>query len=344
MESQSTFQLPNSAVAITRLGFGGAPIGNLYEPVSSEEARRVILSALNSGIRYFDTAPYYGYGLSEQRLGDVLSTLLRKDFTLSTKVGRVLSEGWPTDSDDCMAVSRNVGYKFDYSGAGIERSLDDSLRRLKVGHIDIALIHDLDPTVHRDRATFDYHLRQTLDSGWPRLEKLKSNGFLGAIGFGINDWETAEQILKNTEPDVILLAGRYTLLEQTANKTFLPLCLARGTSVIIGGPYNSGILATSPTPKSMYEYAPASAEVLEQVHQIEATCRRHHVSMSSAALQFPFGHQAVAAVIPGMRSETEVTANVDAMKQAIPGGLWEELLELGLIHREVSTPRPIQVE
>ena len=338
MNHQDSVALGETAIRVTRLGFGAAAIANLYVPVSDEDAAQAIATALDSGIRYFDTAPYYGYGLSERRLGAALRCADRDGLVLSTKVGRLLAGGLPTDPGGLFAVPVDTGYRYDYTGEGVRRSLADSLSRLRLDRIDIAFVHDLDPTVHTDEESFEFHLAQALDSAWPTLADLRRDDVVRAIGLGINDWRTAERIAAATDPDVILLAGRYTLLEQEAARTFLPMCLRRGISVVVGGPFNSGILATGPNEGAVYDYSPAPPKVLDRVRRIDAICRRHDVPLGAAALQFPFGHGAVVSVIPSMRTADEVRRNVAAIRRVIPTDLWRDLRDAGLLSDDAPAP------
>ena len=331
-------RLATTGVEVTHLGFGAAAIANVYNAVAQDDAIQAVQAALNAGIRLFDTAPYYGYGLSERRLGAALVDVERSRFTLSTKVGRILGEGLPQDADGLFAVPPDIGYRYDYSADGVRRSLDDSMTRLGFDRIDIALIHDLDPTVHTDVGAFEPFLAQAVESAWPVLAALRAGGELGAIGFGINDWQTAERLAALTDPDLILLAGRYTLLEQEAARTFLPMCRQRNISVVIGGPYNSGILASGPDENAMYDYLPAAPAVLDRVRRIDAVCRCHDVPLAAAALQFPFGHASVAAVIPGMRSLDEVRSNIALMDHPIPPALWQDLRAAELLVEHAPVP------
>jgi D-threo-aldose 1-dehydrogenase len=339
VQTLDSHNLDGTGVEVTRLGFGSAAIGNVFDAVSRDDAIEAVGTALDTGIRFFDTAPYYGYGLSEHRLGAALAGVERSRFTISTKIGRILGEGLPQDGDALFSVPPDIGYRYDYSAAGVRRSLADSMARLKLDRIDVALIHDVCPTVHTDTGAFEGFFAQAVECAWPVLAGLRADGVLGAIGFGINDWRTAERLAALTDPDVILLAGRYTLLEQEAAQSFLPMCLRRGISVVIGGPFNSGILAAGPEGNAMYDYLPAGPAILDRVRRIDAVCRRHGVPLAAAALQFPFGHAAVAAVIPGMRSPDEVRTNTILMEHLIPDLMWQDLWAVGLLADDAATPR-----
>ena len=325
-------------VMLSALGFGGAPLGNLYTAMTDADAAETLTTALDHGVRFFDTAPFYGLGLSETRMGNVLSA--RKDVTISTKVGRVLTDCPPDQATPEMFVnvpSRRV--HFDYSYDGIMRSYAASLNRMHPAHPDILLLHDIDPGTH-GQALSDAHMRDLFDHGGYRaLTELRDNGDISAIGAGVNDWKICEKLLSEADFDGFLLAGRYTLLEQDALDTFLPLCVKRDVGIILGGPYNSGILATGAVSGARYDYAPASAAVLERVRQIETVCAAHAVPLIAAALQFVMGHPAVRSVIPGARSPAEVRSNVSVFETPIPAGLWSDLKSAGLIRADAPLPK-----
>jgi D-threo-aldose 1-dehydrogenase len=324
-------------LTFTPLGFGGAPLGRVAEDAV---ALATVRAAWGCGLRYFDTAPLYGRGSSERRVGAALRGEERDGFLLSTKIGLLLGA-----SAQAMEVSgRMVGRPlndgvYDYSYDSIMRSFEDSLERLGLGRIDILLVHDIDPTTHGSAETSDAHLRALVDGGgWRALDELRRAGTIQAIGAGLNEWEFSERLLGLVDPDVFLLAGRYTLLEQTALESFLPACLARGVGVIVGGPFNSGVLATGPVAGARYNYLPAPAWVLERAGQLEAVCLRHGVSLAQAALQFPLGHKAIVSVIPGGVTPEEVAGNVALLERTAPAALWGELRETGLIRGDAPLP------
>ena len=325
-------------VEVTQLGFGAATLGNLFVPVDGGDSRAAMAAAIEGDLRYFDTAPYYGYGLSERRVGDGLIGLPPDAYVLSTKVGRLLRADVAPPAGGEFAAPLPFGAVFDYSRDGVLRSLEDSLQRLGLGRVDIALVHDLDPTVHDDRESFERHFAEAVEGALPALSELRASRVVSAIGLGINDWRTAERFLEAGDIDVVLLAGRYTMLEQAAAETFLPKCAARGVSVIIGGPFNSGILAHGPRDGAMYDYAPAAPAVIERVRRIDEVCAGHGVPLAAAALQFSLGHPAVVSVIPGMRSAAEVSRNITLMNHTIPGGCWRDLRREGLIGERVMLP------
>jgi D-threo-aldose 1-dehydrogenase len=325
-------------VAVSSLGFGGAAIGNLYAETGDEEVRECLHAAYDAGVRYFDTAPMYGHGLSEHRIGEALRQKPRDSFVLSTKVGRMLR---PVPAE---AVGESIfpgclpfACIFDYSYDAVMRSIEDSLQRLGFNRIDIVLLHDVEAATHGAEQA-DIYFSQAMAGGYRALDKLRSEGTIGAIGCGGNEWQAAERLAHAGDFDCFLLAGRYTLLEQTSLDSFLPYCEARNISVIIGGPYNTGILATGAVPGAYFDYAPAGPEVLDRVSRIEAICRDHDVPLAAAALQFPLHHSAVASVIPGSRSVGELRRNLDNMAVAIPDGLWGDLKSAGFLREDAPTP------
>ena len=328
-------RIGDTRTEVTQLGFGGAALGNLFREVGEADAREAVEEAFATGVRYFDTAPYYGYGLSEHRVGGVLRTTARADFTLSTKVGRLLRADLVRSRGTEFCDPLPFGAVFDYGYDATRRSLEDSLQRLGLGRIDIALLHDLDPTVHEPTAHARY-LDQARGGALRALAEMREQGIVSAIGLGINDWRAAEHFVHECALDVVLLAGRYTLLEHEAAVSFLPECVRRGVSVVIGGPFNSGVLAGDG--KGAYDYAPPPNPIRERVARLRAVCERHGVALAAAALQFPLGQPAVVSVIPGMRNATEVRDNVRLFNAAIPPSLWDELRGEGLLPPEVPVP------
>jgi len=326
-----TATLGASAVRVTALGFGGAPIGNLYRAVDDDAAAATVTAALEAGVRFFDTAPHYGLGRSERHLGRALAAWPRAEVVVSTKVGRVLvpdpdgagrrdGEGF-----DVPATHRRV---WDFSAAGVRRSLEASLERLGLDRVDVVLLHDP-----------DRHWRPAVEGAYPALHELRAQGAVGAIGAGMNQWQMLAELVRHTDIDVVLLAGRYTLLDQSSLDVLLPLCVARGVSVVIGGVFNSGLLATAtPRPDATYDYAPGSAEVVERARRIAAVCARHDVTLPQAALAFPTGHPAVASVLVGMRSPAEVAENLALAARPSPAGLWVELVAEGLLRADAPVP------
>lgn len=324
----------------TELGFGAAPIGNLYRAVSETDAEATLDAAWKAGIRYYDTAPLYGLGLSETRLNRFLRGKKRKDYVISTKAGRLLDVCPP---DQRTGIGKffdtpSRRERYDYSYDGIMRSLDFSLERLGIDAVDILFVHDVDVFTHKTEAARDVHVKTLMTSGYKALLKLREEKMIRAFGAGINEWQVAETLARTGDFDIFLLAGRYTLLEQEALNSFLPLCKARGIGIVLGGPYNSGILATGPKPGAWYNYDPAPKTVLDQVRKIEAVCRTHKVKLPQAALRFPLNHPCVVSVIPGAVSPKEVALNVRTMAAKIPKGLWRDLKAEGLMHKDAAVP------
>jgi D-threo-aldose 1-dehydrogenase len=322
-----------------RLGLGGAPLGNLFAAMSDTQAASVVAAAWADGCRSFDTAPHYGNGLSERRLGDALRGRERASFVLSTKVGRLL---WPAAD----APRAQHGYvdvlpfvqQWDYSAGGTRRSIEDSLQRLGLAHIDVAYVHDIDAATHGERAP--QVLRQVLDETLPALRRLQSEGLVGAIGLGVNDWEVAVQVLRHAELDALMLAGRYSLLDHGALAELLPLCARRGVRVALGGVFNSGILATGVRAggEARFNYAPAAREWVQRTAALEAVCDEFDVPLRAAALQFPLAHEAVEIVMLGARSAGEWSDAVAMMQRHIPAAFWSALRKRGLLPQEARVP------
>jgi D-threo-aldose 1-dehydrogenase len=307
--------------SLPRLGMGCAGIGNLYRPVSDAEAEATVAAALEAGIRYFDAAPFYGFGLSERRLGAALSGA---DVTISTKVGRLLEPAAsPARERHGFVAGDPLEPVFDYSRDAVLRSHEESLKRLRRDRVDILLAHDLGSLTHGENA--DYHMRAFLDGGYQAMAELRDAGAVGAIGIGVNETEVAEELLERVDLDVVLLAGRYTLLDRQAADSFLPLAEAKGVHVIVGGPYNSGILATADRSNARYDYEAAPADILARADTLAALCATHGVDLPAAALQFPLRLPAVACVIPGLVGPAQVAETLARMDAAIPDTLWAAL-------------------
>src|SRR5487761_2552311 len=324
-EASQSAALGRSAVRVTRLGFGAAPLGNLYAPVAEDEALGAVQAAYAQHVRYFDTAPLYGHGMSEHRCGEALRRYRRDTFVVSSKVGRLLRPGRdPGDARDGYVDALPFHPAYDYSYDGAMRSFEDSLQRLGTDRIDILLVHDIDVRTHGvdgQRRRFD----EAIDGAFEALRRLRDEGAVGAIGLGVNEVEVCTAVAHRVDIDCVLLAGRYSLLEQGALDAFLPLCVVRKIGVILGGVFNSGILATGASADARYDYALAPPVVLDRVRRIEAVCRRHGVPLAAAALQFPYGHPAVATVIPGARTRAEVEQNLALLQVAVPADLWRDL-------------------
>src|ERR1051326_1068306 len=313
-------------------GLGGAPMGNLGTPVSDEDALGAIEAAWTAGVRFFDTAPHYGLGLAERRLGMGLAGRPRHDFVVSTKIGRVL-----VLSDNAQGAIDNEGFAVpatfrrvrDYSRDGVMQSLESSLQRLRLDRVDIVLVHDPDE-----------FYEEALEGAFPALHDLRAQGVIRAYGAGMNQSEMLADFVRNTDLDVILLAGRYTLYEQGALDELLPLCVARGVSVIAGGVFNSGLLATDqPGPLTTYNYAPPPPDVLQRVQQIASVCERHGVSLPAAAVQFVVAHPAITTACLGARTAAEVQRNATLFEANIRSELWADLKGEGLLR----TDAPVQV-
>ncbi|MDQ0963437.1 D-threo-aldose 1-dehydrogenase [Streptomyces sp. B4I13] len=326
-----TTTLGRSAVGVTQFALGCAAIGNLYQPVTDEAALATVDAAWNAGIRTFDTAPHYGLGLSERRLGAALRDRPRDTYTVSTKVGRLLvpdpEGGCGDDLANGFAVPATHRRVWDFTADGVLRSLEASLDRLGLDRIDVALLHDPDD-----------HAEQALREAYPALERLRTEGVVGAIGIGMNQSALPTRFVRETDIDVVLLAGRYTLLEQGGLAELLPEAAARGRSVVVGGVFNSGLL-TDPRPGATYDYAPAPRAVLDRALRLLEVAERHGVPLRAAALRFPFGHSAVASVLTGARSADEVRDTVEQLRRPIPDALWDELRAEGLLSE--GTPVPV---
>lgn len=315
-------------IEVTPMGFGGAPLGGLFTSVGAENAINTVRRGYELGIRFFDTAPLYGRGKSELFYGKALSEFDRDSFILSSKVGRVLDPNdSPSDEDDIYVELPPYDVVFDFSRDGVLRSIEDSLERLGLERLDIALIHDPDD-----------HWEQAITQAYPTLADLRSQGVIGAIGAGMNQWEMPARFAREGDFDCFLLAGRYTLLDHSGLEELLPLCEEKSVSIILGGPYNSGVLASDLGPDTTYFYERTPPEVLETARRIKSVCDRHDVPLKAAALQFGLAHPAVAATIPGPRTPDEVTENVAMASFDIPSDLWAELKSESLIPEQAPIP------
>jgi D-threo-aldose 1-dehydrogenase len=323
------------------LGFGGAPLGNLFRAVSDDDAVALIRHAYHEGVRYFDTAPHYGQGLSERRFGVALRGLPRDSYLLSTKVGRLLTEeaGAPTTQNGYVDALPFVAH-YDYTRDGVMRSIDDSLRRMDVARIDFVYVHDIDASTHG--AAQPRHFRDMLDGALPALAALKASGTIAGYGLGVNDVGICVDTLRHADLDFILLAGRYTLADQSALPTLLPECVRREVAIVLGGPFNSGILASGSRPRDgsrpYFNYAPAPDDLVARVAAIEAVCAEFGVPLKAAALQFPAGHPAVACILAGARSRAEFDDNGAMARLPIPADFWQALQRRSLI--DATAPLP----
>ena len=324
-----------------RLGLGGAPLGNLFSAVSDADARALVDAAWASGCRSFDTAPHYGHGLSERRLGDALRSRPREAFVLSSKVGRVLTPdaNAPCDQHGYVDVLP-FGQAWNFSAAGTRRSVEDSLQRLGLARLDVAYVHDPDAATHGANAAGV--LRQVIEETLPTLQKLKKEGLVRAIGLGTNDVDVVLQVLRHADLDVLMLAGRYSLLDHSALPALLPQCVKRGVRIALGGVFNSGILATgvrlSGGLQATFNYAPAAQEWVERTAQIESVCETYGVPLRAAALQFPLAHGAVDIVMLGARTAAEWLDAQVMLRHVIPHDFWSDMRAQGLLPAGAPTP------
>ena len=305
-----------TGVEISRLSLGTAAIGGLYTSVSDEDCTETILTAVDNGINFIDTAPHYGKGTSERRIGRALAGRDRSTFVISTKIGRLLVPS-TTDIDDFfMDADNTVGRKFDFSASGVRQSLEGSLERLGMDSVEVLFIHD--PDENADAAIIE---------AYPELDRMRSEGIIKAIGVGMNQCETPTRVIKETDIDMVLIAGRYSLLDQRALIELLPTAVERNVDIIAAGVFNSGILA-NPVKGATYDYVPASDELLAKALRIREVLDGHQVSLTSAALQFPLRHPAVKSVLVGCRSAAEVKTNIDAFNLPIENKVWDDLVSV----------------
>lgn len=322
---------------VSAFGFGTAPIGNIFREIDEETSDAMVQEAWKQGVRYFDTAPMYGHGLAELRSGHSLRWKNRDDFVLSSKVGRLLKPARKQDID--YAPWTNAGrftMHFDYSYDGTMRSFEDSLQRLNLERMDICFIHDID--VFTRGAEQPEVFKSAMDGAWKALSQLRDEGVVKAIGVGVNEWQVCQAALEQRDFDCFLLAGRYTLLEQEALDSFLPLCEKRGAAVVIGGGFNSGILATGAIEGAKYNYAPAPTEIMERVRKIEAVCAEYDVPLPAAALQFVVAHPAIPSFVAGTRTVAQLQKNLEWFSHPIPPAFWSDLKAKGLIREDAPTP------
>lgn len=337
MDPLEKVAIGNQGVKVTRLGLGGAPLSGmvlsdgLYGGTASDEARRIVQRALELGINYLDTAPLYGAGRSEVRYGNALAGVDRDSFVISTKVGRVLEplEGGMTaeESPDNYADHYCIDT---WTRDDVLRSIEESLERLQTDHVEIVLVHDPD--------TSKFGEQQAIDEAFPTLIELREQGVVKAIGCGMNEWQMPAKFIRRFDIDAVLLAGRYTLLDHDAYPEFLPLCVERDVKIIIGGPYNSGILARDLDGEVTFDYEIAPQHLVEQARRLDAVCRRHDVDLKAAALQFVLAHPAVGTVVPGAQSVPELEENFALVGQEIPDDVWVEMKSEGLIPADAPTP------
>lgn len=315
------------------LGFGSAPLGNMHRALSEDEAESTLRSAWLSGLRYFDTAPLYGHGLSEMRIGRALRD--KHGFVLSTKVGRLLEPCAPGhEGSGIFKNAPHMRVRFDYSYGGVMRSYEESLVRLQMDRVDILFVHDVDGFTHGGPAQSEARIHELIDrGGWRALSELRSSGAVSAIGAGVNEWQPCARLLELADPDLFLLAGRYTLLDQSS-LAFMNSCARVGVGIVIGGPFNSGILAGRPS----YNYSDVPPDVAARAGALEAVCRTHDVPLAAAALQFPMSHSAAVTVIPGAQTQAEVRRNAELLAFPIPDALWADLKARRLIEDNAPVP------
>jgi D-threo-aldose 1-dehydrogenase len=327
-------QIGRTALKVTTLGLGTATMGGSRIPITQSEGQAIVAAAWEAGVRYVDTAPFYGVGAAEHRVGDALRDKDRDDWVLSTKVGRLLRPKTGTaPSPDGRLSPMPFKVLYDYGYDGIMRSVEDSYQRLGLARIDILYVHDIGVYQHGPELNERY-LTQLRDSGYKALDELRRSGVVSAIGIGVNESRVLIDALGFGDWDAFLLAGRYTLLEQAPLDDLIPLCVERGTSLVIGGPLNSGILAGRDT----WNYDTAPPDVVARVRKLEAVCRAHKVPLPAAALQFPLAHPVVAAVIPGPRNAAEFLENLPLFRMKIPPNLWSDLRTEGLLHPDAPVP------
>jgi D-threo-aldose 1-dehydrogenase len=318
--------LGRTSLSVTHFGLGTAPLAGLFEAVPEDQALAAISQAWDAGVRHFDTAPLYGFGLAEERLGKALHGKPRGDFVLATKVGRLLRADAPPEPGQKFRDTPPVNPVFDFTYDGVMRSVDESLERLQLERIDILHVHD--PDNHYDAA---------IHGAYKALDRLRSEGVIQAVGAGMNQAEMLARFARDGNFDCFLLAGRYTLLDQVALDELLPVCVERGIAIIAAGVYNSGILA-DPKPGARYNYATAPAPLLERAKKIRAVCERHGVPLKAAATQFPLGHPAVSCIVVGCRSMNQLDDSIQMFETDIPPGLWQELKAEGLVREDAPTP------
>ncbi|MFN3671667.1 MAG: aldo/keto reductase [Bosea sp. (in: a-proteobacteria)] len=330
-------RLGRSGPIVSRLGFGAAPLGDLYERLDEAQAVETVIAALEGGVTLIDTSPLYGHGLSEHRIGAALRRAGKSEIALSTKVGRVAEPFAGRGDGSGYLGGLPHGLRFDYSYDGALRSLEQSALRLGVDRFDIVLIHDVDVWTHGANR-IEQRFREAMEGAYRALERLRAAGAVKAIGVGVNEAEMCERFAQAGDFDTMLLAGRYSLLEQPALARFMPLAEQKGIGLMLGGVFNSGILATGAIAGAKYNYRPASPAVLARVAAIEAVCRRHDVPLKRAALQFPLGHPAVVSLVMGAVSPEEVRDQIAALSTPVPAALWAELKALDLLGADVPVP------
>ena len=327
-------------LAFTELGCGTAPLGGLYAPVSDEAAHRTLATAWDCGMRYFDTAPQYELGNSERRLGRFLRSVPRDEFVISTKVGRLL-EVCPPEERLGIGKWFDVPSRrevYDYNYDGVMRSIEASLERTGLDRFDVIFAHDLDMFTHGSSEARDHYIEEFLAGGYKALVSLREQGVISALGAGLNETQACRILAERADIDLFLLAGRYTLLEQEPLTELFPLCEEKGIGIVLGGAFNSGILATGAKEGAWFNYTPAPPEILDRVRRIEAICDAHGVRLIEAALQFPMAHPLVVTLIPGAKTEAEARGALDLASAKIPAAFWADLVAQNLLHPDAPVP------
>lgn len=322
---------------VTAFGFGTAPVGNIFREIDEDTSDGMFQASWDAGVRYYDTAPMYGHGLSELRTGHSLRWKNRDDLVLSSKVGRRLVPAKRGSIDFApWTNAAPFNMEFDYSYDGTMRAFEDSLQRLALERMDIVFIHDIDVFTRGDDQPEVF--KQAMDGAWKALSQLRDEGVVKAIGVGVNEWQVCQAALEARDFDCFLLAGRYTLLEQDAQDTFLPMCVERGAAVVVGGGFNSGILATGAKEGAKYNYAPAPDDIMDRVRKIEAVCADHGVPLPAAALQFVVAHPAIPSFVAGTRTVEQLNQNLAWFSHDIPVDFWSELKHKGLLRKDAPVP------
>ena len=336
----ATRKVGSTEISVSEFGFGTAPLGDLFTTLTEDEAQTILQTAWDNGVRYYDTAPFYGYTKSEHRLGWFLRQQKRNEFVVSTKIGRIFQAIPSTENfkPEFWSAPMPFDLHFDYSYDGIMRSYEDSLQRLGLNSIDLLLIHDLDYFFHPNEERVTASMAQVYTSGWRALDELRSSGQIKAVGAGLNMLGMVPRFLEMVDLDFFIIAMPYTLLDQDALDVEFAQCAERNVNIVIGSVFASGILATGATENALYAYEPAPAEVLEKTRRMEAVCQRHHVPLPAAALQFPLAHPIVSAVIPGAHKPAHIHSNIKCFHYPIPNDLWAELKTEGLLREDAPTP------
>ena len=337
MQPSARMKFGRVDLEVTAFAFGTAPVGNLFIPIEEDVSDSMFQKAWDAGVRYYDTAPYYGHGLSELRTGQSLRWKPRDDYVLSSKVGRRLVPARRSTIDFApWTDAAPFSIEFDYSYDGTMRAFEDSLQRMALESMDICFIHDVDVFTRGNEQPDVFST--AMDGCWSALSRLRDEKILSAIGVGVNEWQVAHEALKQRDFDCFLLAGRYTLLEQESLDAFLPLCEERGAAVAVGGGFNSGILATGAVAGAKYNYSPAPAEIMAKVGKIEAVCTSYNVPLPAAAMQFVVAHPSIPTFIAGTRTPEQLQSNLDWFSHDIPADLWAELKHAGLLRKDAPVP------